>query len=123
MFSVSRLDLQNMGFPHEQVASLTDEDMQQIAEMIRQSYDYLEDNFAYSVAFATTFCLTKRDQPVVGRPNLELIENPGAVICDMCNTWVATYTVTAHNITYNVCDKPRCQEDAYASLGEPDETR
>lgn len=47
-----------------------------------------------------------------------LLGNLAAVRCDICDTWVATHTITAHNITYNVCDKPRCQEHAHALVRE-----
>jgi hypothetical protein len=66
VFSISRLNLQHMlRFSHEQIRSLTDEDLQRIAEMVRQSYDYLETDFGETVSFITAAFLMgkhKHDQ-------------------------------------------------------------
>lgn len=68
VFSISRLNLQHMlRFSHEQIKSLSDEDMQRIAEMVRQSYGYLEDDFGETVSFITmAYLLGKQENKQAG---------------------------------------------------------
>ena len=43
VLSISRTQLESLGIPHEQVASLTDEDMARIAEAVAKTYpDFME---------------------------------------------------------------------------------
>lgn len=60
VFSVSRLDLENLlRFPYEQVAFLSDVDMQRLAEKVRENYGYLEDDFTETVVKKTITSLLR----------------------------------------------------------------
>ena len=51
-----------------------------------------------------------------------LLEHDDTVRCEMCETWVATHTVTIGDITYHICDKPRCQDRATTLVQQQTET-
>ncbi len=54
VFGFSRLDLQNeLGFSPERLASLSEEDLQHIAEKVRMELACLEEEFWQTVSFVT----------------------------------------------------------------------
>ena len=61
VFSLSRLDLQHrLGFSHDEISTLSDADMQRIAEAVRKSYSYLENDFNTTVSFVTSVMLSEK---------------------------------------------------------------
>ena len=49
VLSISRLQLASLGIPHEDVAKLTDEDMERIAEAVAKTYPDFENRVRINV--------------------------------------------------------------------------
>ena len=108
ILSMSRLVLRDLGFSVEQINSLSDEDMQAIADGLQEQLSKAVGGLAPSLKFLVSLYIAEKEH-----------DANTIVRCDVCLTWVATHDVTVENFVYHVCDKPRCQ-DKVAALQDTD---